>query len=369
MEMGGVARVLNTLMANLPQDKYEIDCLILHKTGLLLNEIPQHVKVLEGSSFFATVDRPLKDLIKENDFKGIFNKLRLLFYMKTGLIKAKIVKEREGLDADPYDVEFAAKEGFCTIFTAYGKSKKKINWVLTDYSVCNYSKRHMKLVKDALKNIDLNIADSLQAIKAYEDVFKVNGGISIHNLMDTGKVLNNLHKDKINLTCDLNIVSVARFHPQKSIERLIYAHKYVIDKGIYHHLYLVGGGEKEAWLRELVKQLKLDTVCFKGYMKNPYGLINQCDLFVLSSLYEGFATVINESLIAKTPVLSTRVSGVDEQITNDDYGWIVENDQKSLNEGLYSALSDKERLSLMKKALDDYQYPNDKILKEFMEVL
>ena len=38
MQMGGVARVLNTLMKNLDQQVYQIDLLVLHKTGTLLQE-------------------------------------------------------------------------------------------------------------------------------------------------------------------------------------------------------------------------------------------------------------------------------------------------------------------------------------------
>lgn len=368
MEMGGVARVLNTLMANLPEDKYEIDCLVLHKTGLLLNEIPSNVKVIGGNSFFRTVDQPLAEIVKKFDISSILSKLRLLFYMKTGLIKKKITKEREVLDQNPYDIEVAAKEGFCTIFTAFGKSKKKINWVLTDYSVSNYSKRHMNLVKESLKYIDLNIADSKQAIEAYKHVFEIDNGISIHNLMDVDRIKKDMIENKIEISEGINIVSVARFHFQKSIDRLINAHKYVIDKGIHHNLYLVGGGELEEKLRKQVFDLNLTTVHFLGYMKNPYGLINQCDLFVLPSLYEGFATVINESLIAQTPVLSTLVSGVDEQIIDPNYGYIVENNQEALNEGLYNALKDYDRLKEMKEYLKGYDYPNEKILSEFIEV-
>lgn len=368
MEMGGVARVLNTLMANLPNDKYEIDCLVLHKTGLLLNEIPSNVKVISGTKFFETVDQPLIELIKNMDVPLIFSKLRLLLFMKTGLIKERIKKEREELDQNPYDIEVAAKEGFCTIFTAFGKSKKKINWVLTDYSVCNYSKRHMKLVKESLEYIDLNIADSKQAIEAYKKVFKIDNGISIHNLMDVDRVKRDMQENKIDISEGINIVSVARFHFQKSIDRLINAHKYVLDKEIHHNLYLVGGGELENKLRKQVADLNLTTVHFLGYMKNPYGLINQCDLFVLSSLYEGFATVINESLIAQTPVLSTLVSGVDEQIIDSNYGYIVDNNQEALNEGLYNALKDYDKLKYMKEYLKDYHYPNEKILEEFIEV-
>lgn len=57
--MGGVARVLNTLMAALPKDRYEIDLLILHKRGMLMEEVPQGVHILEGTPFFTPVDESL----------------------------------------------------------------------------------------------------------------------------------------------------------------------------------------------------------------------------------------------------------------------------------------------------------------------
>ena len=370
MEMGGVARVLNTLMANLDRDKYDISLLVLHKRGMLLNEIPEGVKVYEGTPFFRAVDESLPQLVKSGNIPALFAKVRLLFYMKTGLIKNKVVEERKKIFNETFDVEVAAKEGFCTVFTAYGDSKRKINWVLTDYSVCNYSARHMGLVKEALEKIDLNIADSKQALEAYMKVFDVDRGTAIHNLMDIDKVKRGLAEKHIEDNDALKIIDVARFHPQKSIDRLIRAHKYVLAKGIDHDLYLIGGGEDEEMLRQLCAELKVeDTVHFLGFQKNPYGDVKACDLFVLSSLYEGFATIINESLIAGTPVLTTRVSGVEEQITEDDYGWIVENDQQSLNEGLYKALSDREVLKKKKEALASYVYDNDAIIRRFEEVL
>ncbi len=180
MMMGGVARVLNTLMANLDPEKYDVDCLVLHPHGELMDEIPSSVRVLKGTSFFDTVDRPLKMVIRDKKIGELLRKLRLLFYMKTGLIDKKIRKERRKILTKKYDVEFAAKEGFCTLFTAFGDSERKLNWVLTDYSVHNYSKRHMKLMKRALQQIDLNIADSKEALEAYEEFFDVSGGCAIH---------------------------------------------------------------------------------------------------------------------------------------------------------------------------------------------
>ncbi|MCI6068416.1 MAG: glycosyltransferase [Galactobacillus timonensis] len=373
MRMGGVARVLNTLMAALPKDRYEIDLLILHKRGMLLEEVPQGVHVLEGTPFFTPVDESLDMIWASRDWKELFKKLRLLFYMKTRLIIPKIRRERKKILTKQYDVEVAAKEGFCTIFTASGDSRRKINWVLTDYSVCNYSRNHMPLVKQALRSIDLNIADSTQAMIAYNTVFKVRNSVTIHNLMDTASIERKLAEDPdgkaIQDSSSPNLISVVRFHPQKAVDRLLYASHEATKAGYAHTLYLVGGGDEEGKLRKIVSDLKMDNVVFLGYMANPYGAMRKADLFVLPSLYEGFATVISESLIVGTPVLSTDVSGAREQITKPDEGWVVENSQEGLNNGLIEALSNLDRLKEMKKALAGYTYPNDEVLQQFMDVL
>ncbi len=371
MRMGGVARVLNTLMASLPKDKYEVDLLILHKQGMLLDEIPEGINIIEGTTFFRPVDESLDALVKGFHVFETFRKLRLLFFMKTGLIKGKIKRERKKILTKKYDVEVAAKEGFCTIFTAYGDSSRKINWVLTDYSVCNYSKNHMGLVKDALRYIDLNIADSNQALIAYETVFRVQNGIAIHNLMDTSNLEKGLLETHTNIENKdtINLIDVARLHPQKGIDRLIKASSKIYNEGYKHDLYLVGGGELEDELKELASSLHANHIHFLGFQKNPYRDIAECDLFVLSSLYEGFATIINESLIVGTPVLTTRVSGCEEQITRSDYGWIVENSDEALVEGLRMALKDTKKLKEMKQKLANYRYDNEGILKEFMDVL
>ena len=169
MTVGGVARILCTLLKLIDRDKYEIDLLVLHKHGELLNEIPSDINVISGSDFFKTIDIPLK----ESGISNIFSKIRLLLSMKSGDIKNKIVKERKTILNKHYDIEFAAKEGFCTIFTAYGDSDKKINWVQADYKVNNYAAHHMDLMKDALKYIDMNIACSKQVEDSFKEVFGI----------------------------------------------------------------------------------------------------------------------------------------------------------------------------------------------------
>lgn len=44
---------------------------------------------------------------------------------------------------------------------------------------------------------------------------------------------------------------------------------------------------------------------FLGFKSNPYKYIANCDLLVLSSLYEGLPNVIIESIAIGTPVVAT----------------------------------------------------------------
>ena len=361
MVMGGVARILCTLLKLLDKDKYEIDFLVLHKHGELLSEIPTNINVIEGTKFFRTVDIPLR----ECNISNLFSKLRLLLYMKTGLIKKKIIKERKKMLNKRYDIEFSAKEGFCTIFNAFGDSLKKINWIQTDYKENNFSINHMSLIKDALKNIDTNIACSEQVKNSFEEVFDIKDVVVINNPIDDERI-RQMSLKECKLTMDnkkINLITVSRFHPQKGLDRLIKAFSKYKD---FYSLTIVGDGELKDSLVALAKELDAyDDINWTGILSNPYPLIKASDLFVLSSLYEGYPTITIETLISGTPILSTRVAGITNQINNENYGYIVENNLDAIINALDSLKHSKKALLDKKEQLKKYRYDNNEIIDTF----
>ncbi len=372
MVMGGVARILITMLNKIDPSKFEVDVLILHPHGELLSELPSWVNVIEGNEFFRAVDVNLKQATKDGDWSKVFNKVKLLLSMKFGSIEQQILKQRQALkiDKQPYDVEIAAKEGFCTLFVSLGESKRKLNWIHVDYSAQNYSAHHMQLMKKAISKMDLNIAVSLKAAQAYKDLFEAQHTITINNPIDIDGL-----KKKAEETCDthfdqsdINLITVARFHPQKAVDRLIDVMAQVKEKNV--KLYIIGSGELEADLKQQVKQLNLShSVIFLGLKSNPMPYIKQADLFVLSSLYEGYPTTVIESLIASTPVLSTNVSGVHEQLIEDKTGWIVDNNTESLAHKLNELISDVHKLRKIKQSLKSYTYSNELIVERFEKAL
>lgn len=368
MTLGGVSRILNNLLSQLDRDKYEIDLLVLHPHGELMNEIPEWINVIPSCRFFESVDMEISTLIHRLDILGIFRKIFFVLAMKSGLIKNIIKNKRHKMINKAYDVEFSAKEGFCTIFTAFGNTPYKLNWIQTDYKENNYAHRHMRLLKQALGHIDINIACSKQVSDSFKEVFNINNIVIIRNLINDDKI-KILSKQVITFDFfadkTINIIAVARFHPQKGINRLIQAIKYVKEFDIDIRLALIGDGPLMDDLKEQVNDANLcDEIIFLGYQLNPYPYIKKADLFVLSSHYEGYPTIVIESLICSTPVLAMKVAGITDQITEAYHGWIIENKQNDLNTKLLEIVKNKSNLTKMKRKLNNFSYDNEKILAE-----
>ena len=67
------------------------------------------------------------------------------------------------------------------------------------------------------------------------------------------------------------------------------------------------------------------------------------DVIACPSRYEGFSTVVTESLILGKPVVTTPCSGMRELLGESEYGIITEDSTEGLYEGLKKMLDDPER--------------------------
>lgn len=369
MVMGGVARILATLLKMIDLEKYEVDLLVLHPHGDLLSEIPSGVRLLSSTSAFKGVDVVLKDAFKRKAYREISDKLSILWHMKFSSMERFIQRERKKMNLAQYDIEVAAKEGFCSIFVAHGNAHRKINWIHVDYSQSNYSIHHMSLMKQVLKKMDAHIAVSNQAKRAYIDLFEVTNINSIPNVMDTKGIENKL-KESVSLRLDpsqLKLMMVGRLHPQKAMHRAIEAMK---DTPEHVHLYIIGDGILRPDLEKLSETLNLTKqVHFLGQQINPFPLLKQADLFLLPSKYEGYPTTVIEAFMAGVPVLACLVAGVDQQILEGHNGWIVDNDDQAFAHELHELIQQDDGLKQAKRHLHNYHYDNQAHLDRFMQVL
>ena len=108
---------------------------------------------------------------------------------------------------------------------------------------------------------------------------------------------------------------------------------------------IVGSGKLDGSLKRQIEELDLGQYVHlagaKSHSEIPLWM-NACDLFVLPSLNEGNPTVMFEALGCGKPFVGTRVGGVPEVITSEEYGLLVE-------PGNSDALAEKILLALTKE--------------------
>ncbi|HAS6154150.1 TPA: glycosyltransferase [Vibrio vulnificus] len=125
------------------------------------------------------------------------------------------------------------------------------------------------------------------------------------------------------------IVSVSSLAPGKRVERVINAFSLLEDKSIY--LVILGIGEEEKKLKQLVTELDLESrVKFEGFIENPMPYMKHSECLVLASDSEGLPTVLIESLVCGTPVVSTNCkTGPSEILIKPLDQYLVEIDNQS----------------------------------------
>jgi len=125
------------------------------------------------------------------------------------------------------------------------------------------------------------------------------------------------------------ILFVGRIVPLKGIDKLLMAMTY-LENGQRLKLLVIGGDEycqdEMKRLKSLAQSLQIhDSVSFLGLVKHeelPY-FYSAADLCVLPSYYESFGLVALESLACGTPVVVTKVGGLESVIRQGDTGYVV----------------------------------------------
>lgn len=124
------------------------------------------------------------------------------------------------------------------------------------------------------------------------------------------------------------IVSVGRFEiVQKRQDLLLKASKIVFKKYPEYKVVFWGDGSDEYRLKKLAKELQIeDKVIFAGVTSSVLKKVNQSEIFVLSSDYEGIPNVLIEAMSIGMPCVATDCSpgGAKMLLENGKVGKLVE---------------------------------------------
>ncbi len=123
---------------------------------------------------------------------------------------------------------------------------------------------------------------------------------------------------------DFLIVSVARLEPQKNTLGLIESFAQAFGDDPRSHLLLAGDGSLREAAREYsVRRGVKERVHFLGIQAEIAEMLAACDLFAMSSHWEGNPMAVMEAMAAGLPIVATAVGGVPDLISDGETGLLV----------------------------------------------
>ncbi len=185
----------------------------------------------------------------------------------------------------------------------------------------------------------------------YRDYFKIdNSGFKVvHNGIDTGVYRPAVPDEKRQIRKSFGIPenalvvgNVGRFTFGKRISFLARAFAEMWREYPNLHLLLVGDGDEDEIIREILADVDSDRKHLPGFVNDPEKAYRALDIFVLPSVNEAFALVFLEAKASGIAAVSTKVGGVIEAgIHEKDCLFIPPDDSDALKSALRRLIEDE----------------------------
>ena len=148
------------------------------------------------------------------------------------------------------------------------------------------------------------MVNSLDFKKDFNKNFNINAQC-IYNPFDKSTLSNALSKKKYFKKKSLKILSIGRLTSQKDHLTLLQAAS-LVKVNLKPEILIIGKGTEYYNLRNYIKHNNLQNkVKLLGYKSQPFDYIKNCDIFVLTSIYEGLPNVLLEAQFFKKYIISS----------------------------------------------------------------
>jgi len=236
------------------------------------------------------------------------------------------------------------------------------------------------ILKRLIFKFFLNLADrvmvnSIQFKKDLKKEFNVNA-TCIYNPLNYDEVLKNSRRKSKKIFTNkrqLKILNIGRFTEQKDQMTLLRALNQ-IKEIIKFEAVIVGRGKLHKDLLEYILRNNLSKfVKIINFAENPFPLLKQTELFILSSKYEGLPNVLLEALTLKKFIISSKCpTGPKEILLNGKGGLLfnVGNHDQLAEKIMYYMKNKKKCLKMLRYAIKNlHRFDYQANLKKYLNLV
>lgn len=196
----------------------------------------------------------------------------------------------------------------------------------------------------------------------------------IYNGVELNKFNQSNNQNNSNNNDKFNILSVGRLHKQKNYPLLIRAISELVDIYPNINVSIAGEGNDRGEIEALIRRYDLEKNIFLlGRRTDITHLLNESDLFVLPSSWEGMPNVILEAMAASKPVVATRVGGTPEIIQDNITGLLISPNNKnelvnSIQKMIRMDKKDREKMGIVGRRRVESNFSIKKTIEETEEL-
>lgn len=366
MNIGGTEKALLNLIAEIPQEDYDITILMLEKKGRFLQKIPNHVHI-EYLAFYRKIKNELNDppieVIKKSVKQLKFIRTLMLTFL---YVLSKVTKERSLfykyllkdilVQSKEYDVAvaYAGPMDFISYFVAHKiKSKRKIQWIHFDIQEIGFNKWFAKKIYQLFDKVFVvsnegkeKLIKMLPSLSHQTDVFM---NVISPDVIKSEAIKGVGFQDGFH---GIKILTVGRLTLEKGQDIAIQVLSRLIRNGYHVRWYCLGEGSARKEYEEIVENLHMqDHFIFLGAHANPYPYVKESDIYVQPSRHEGYCITLAEARMLEKPIITTNFTGAKEQIENGKTGFIVESNAEEIYEAIKTLINQPYTQKMFKKNL------------------
>ena len=175
------------------------------------------------------------------------------------------------------------------------------------------------------KNI-IWVSDSSYAGYVFHKLFSRKSEV-LYNIINITSLYDKVKLDKSEY--DYDIVYLGRLTVQKNPIRLMNVLKRIIENNSEIKIAIIGAGDLDDETRIEAKKLNIENqVKFFGFCNNPYKILKDSKLMMMTSLWEGTPMCVLEAMSLGVPVVSTPTDGIKVVVEHQKTGLLSDNDEE-----------------------------------------
>ena len=381
---GGAERALINFLNELKAHYNNIDLLLFQQNGLFYDLVPSEINIVNTPIEMRLLYAPISDVIKyiKTDYllsiriillriwvkfvkRVIFNRTEMAKNQYVWKYYSKILNNYE----DKYDVAIAYQQTHpINYLIDKVNSIKKIGWLHSSYKGNKFNKKYDLKYYEKL---DIVYTVSEECLEDVKEVF-YEGSINFKLMKNIVSKNSIIEMSVLNVTpvfnhAVFNIVTIGRLDYVKGYDLMLNAVKMLAKMNkIDFCLYIIGEGTLREWIEKFVVDNQLSNqIKLLGVQANPYAFINQSDLYIQTSRFEGYGLAIEEAKLLQKPLLLTDFTCAKIHVNHRENGIIVEHDPKDICNGILDIFNNYDSYRTHSKKID-LKLNEDNSLEQFI---